>query len=143
MDPIALKVLIADKLPPQAAERLEAAGATVVNEPTLKEDALRASLERTVPDVLIVRSTKVTATHFAAGHQLKLVVRAGAGINNIDLDAASSRAVSVANCPGMNAVAVAELTWGHILNVIDGSPTMFAIYAPVSGKRKPMPKRKV
>ena len=116
MDPIDLKVLIADKLPPQAAERLEAAGATVVNEPTLKEDALKASLERTVPDVLIVRSTKVTATHFESGHQLKLVVRAGAGVNNIDLDAASSRAVSIANCPGMNAVAVAELTWGHILN---------------------------
>ncbi len=116
MSSLNIKVLIADKLPEHAAERLQTAGATVVHQPLLKGDELTQALANISPDVVIVRSTKFTSADFDAATQLKLVVRAGAGVNNIDLAAASTRAVSVANCPGMNAVAVAELTWGHILN---------------------------
>lgn len=91
-------------------------GATVVVEPALKEQALETRLREVGPEVLLVRSTRVTADHFEAAPGLELVVRAGAGVNTIDLEAASARAVSVANCPGMNAIAVAELALGHILN---------------------------
>lgn len=109
-------VLIADTLPAFVQERLEAQGARVVVEPALKDDELEARLRALQPEVLLVRSTKVRATHFVAAPSLELVVRAGAGVNTIDLEAASARAVSVSNCPGMNAIAVAELAMGHILN---------------------------
>ena len=111
-----MRVLIADKLPESARQRLIEGGLEVVVEPALSGEDLVGALKAHDPDVLVVRSTKVTAAHFGAPKSLQLVVRAGAGINTIDLEAASAHAVYVANCPGMNAVAVAELTWGHILN---------------------------
>jgi D-3-phosphoglycerate dehydrogenase / 2-oxoglutarate reductase len=109
-------VLIADRLPTFVATRLESLGATVVADPSLKNEGLETRLREVNPDVLIVRSTRVQAGHIEAATALQLIVRAGAGVNTIDLDVASSRAVSVANCPGMNAIAVAELAMGHILN---------------------------
>lgn len=111
-----MRVLIADKLPPSVSNQLQAAGATVVSEPGLKGDALVAALRAHTPDVLVVRSTKVEEPHLVATQSLQLVVRAGAGVNTIDLGCASARGVFVSNCPGMNAAAVAELTLGHILN---------------------------
>ena len=64
--------------------------------------------------MLVVRSTKVTAAMLDAG-RLSLVVRAGAGYNTIDVAAASTRGIYVSNCPGKNAIAVAELTFGLML----------------------------
>ncbi len=63
-------------------------------------------------DALIVRSDKVDAEIFAAAKRLKIVVRAGAGYDNIDLDAATKNGVVVMNTPGQNANAVAELAIG-------------------------------
>jgi len=63
----------------------------------------------------VVRSTKVTADMLEASAGLAVVVRAGAGYNTIDVATASRRSILVANCPGKNAVAVAELTLGLIL----------------------------
>jgi D-3-phosphoglycerate dehydrogenase len=80
----------------------------------LKEDALAEAVERLRPDVLVVRSTKVPEAVLAAG-ALKLVVRAGAGYNTIDVAAASRRGIYVSNCPGKNSVAVAELAFALIL----------------------------
>lgn len=111
-----MRVLIADKLPAAARTRLEHHGFDVVFDPDLSGTALAQALERQDPQALIVRSTRVEAEHIEAGRALKLVVRAGAGVNTIDLAAASAKAVFVANCPGMNAVAVAELAFAHILN---------------------------
>ena len=111
-----LRVLIADKLPDSARTRLQQAGVEVVFEPALKDDALLTALAEKNPDVLVVRSTKVRAEHIGAARALQLIVRAGAGVNSIDLDAASGLGVYVSNCPGMNAVAVAELAFAHILN---------------------------
>ena len=68
---------------------------------------------RAAIDVLIVRSTKVTAAAMAPS--LKLIVRAGAGVNTIDVKAATARGIVVANCPGKNAIAVAELAFGLML----------------------------
>lgn len=111
-----IRVLIADKLSDSARTRLQEEGIEVLFEPSLKDDALEAALAEHDPDVLIVRSTRVQAQHIAAASSLQLVVRAGAGVNTIDLDAASEKGVYVSNCPGMNAVAVAELAFAHILN---------------------------
>jgi len=113
----AMRVLLADKLAPLVAGRLQDLGAEVHTQPDLKDDALVAALAEHDPVVLVVRSTKITAEHLDAGRSLALIIRAGAGVNTIDLDGASARGVYVANCPGKNACAVAELTIGHLINL--------------------------
>jgi D-3-phosphoglycerate dehydrogenase len=107
-------VLVADAFEKSGIDGLKAAGCEVVHDPGLDADALAAALRDTRADVLVVRSTKVTAAMMDAG-TLALVVRAGAGYNTIDVAAASARGIYVSNCPGRNAVAVAELTFGLIL----------------------------
>lgn len=107
-----MKVLVADKLHSDVVERLSALGECVY-EPSLKaEDLTKAAADA---DVLIVRSTKVLGETIDQAKRLSLIIRAGAGVNTIDLDAASRRGVSVCNCPGKNAVAVAELAIGLML----------------------------
>ena len=107
-------VLVADAFEQSGIDGLKAAGCEVVHDPSLDGEALAAALRQTRADVLVVRSTKVTAPMMDAG-ALALVVRAGAGYNTIDVAAASARGIYVSNCPGRNAVAVAELTLGLIL----------------------------
>jgi len=109
-----MKVLIADKFEKSGIEGLEAAGCEVVYEPELKDDSLIKAIGDFGADVLVVRSTKVTGPMLDAGH-LSLVVRAGAGYNTIDVAAASKRGIYVSNCPGKNAIAVAELAWALLL----------------------------
>ena len=109
-----MKVLVADPFEPSGLAGLEAAGCDVVFEPSLKDEALAAALRETRADVLVVRSTKVTAAMMEAP-DLALIVRAGAGFNTIDVSAASARGIHVSNCPGKNSIAVAELAFGLIL----------------------------
>jgi D-3-phosphoglycerate dehydrogenase / 2-oxoglutarate reductase len=109
-----MKILIADKFPDAAMTALRAAGCEVRYEPDATEATLPQMLEMTGAEALVVRSTKVSASAVAAG-KLALVVRSGAGYNTIDVAAASSRGVYVSNCPGKNAVAVAELAFGLML----------------------------
>jgi D-3-phosphoglycerate dehydrogenase len=109
-----MKVLVADKFEKSGLDGLHAAGCDVVFEPDLKDDALAAAIRETAADVLVVRSTAVTAPMLEAG-QLSLVVRAGAGYNTIDVATASSRGIYVSNCPGKNAIAVAELAFALLL----------------------------
>jgi D-3-phosphoglycerate dehydrogenase len=109
-----MKVLIADKFPDTGVVALKELGCEVVVDPDLKEAALEEAVRESGADVLIVRSTKVPEAVLAAG-RLGLVVRAGAGYNTIDVRAASARGIYVSNCPGKNAIAVAELAWGLIL----------------------------
>jgi len=110
----AMKVLLADKFEQSGLEGLRAAGCEVVYEPDLKDDALTEAIRRTGAEVLVVRSTKVTKPMLETGH-LSLVVRAGAGYNTIDVETASERGIYVANCPGKNSIAVAELAFGLVL----------------------------
>lgn len=105
-----MKVLIADKLPPSSVQALEALGLSTSLRPELTAEDLPGVIAGV--HVLVVRSTRVTAETFAAADALQLVIRAGAGTNTIDCDAAAMGAIHVANCPGKNAVAVAELTLG-------------------------------
>jgi len=108
-------VLIADKFEQSGIDGLNALGCSVIYDPSLKEASLIDALRQHDPDVLIVRSTLVTAPMLEASSSLSLVIRAGAGVNTIDVGTASKRGIYVANCPGKNSAAVAELTFGLIL----------------------------
>jgi D-3-phosphoglycerate dehydrogenase / 2-oxoglutarate reductase len=109
-----VKVVIADKFEQSGIDGLRKAGCDVVYQPDLKDAALVEAVRTTGADVLVVRGTKVTAEVLDAG-QLSLIVRAGAGYNTIDVAGASARGIYVSNCPGKNAIAVAELAFALIL----------------------------
>lgn len=111
-----MKVLIADKFDSTGLDALAALECEVVSQPALTADQLPGALTEHSPDILIVRSTKVRSEAIAAAGRVKLIVRAGAGYDTIDVAAASREGIFVANCPGKNAVAVAELTWALILS---------------------------
>ena len=108
-----MRVLVADKFEQSGLDGLAATGCEVDFQPSLADQALVDAVAATDPDVLVVRSTKVPEAVLAAG-SLKLVVRAGAGYNTIDVAAASRLGIYVSNCPGKNSVAVAELAMGLI-----------------------------
>ncbi|HUG08920.1 MAG TPA: phosphoglycerate dehydrogenase [Acidimicrobiia bacterium] len=108
-----MRVLVADKFPDKQLERLNRRGHDVRYEPHLGVDDLPGAIADT--EVLVVRSTEVTREAIEAGPHVGLIVRAGAGTNTIDVDAASARSVYVCNIPGKNSVAVAELTMGLML----------------------------
>jgi len=109
-----MNVLVADKFEDSGRRGLAEIGCTVTYEPDVTGPALSRALAASQATVLIVRSTQVTREILETSN-LQLVVRAGAGTNTIDVGAASERGIWVANCPGKNAVAVAELTFGLML----------------------------
>ncbi|MFP4424978.1 MAG: NAD(P)-dependent oxidoreductase [Spirochaetaceae bacterium] len=112
-----MNVLIADKFPEEQQKMLREAGLQVVSEPNLNGEALAEAIVQHGAEILIVRSTKVPEEAIAAFPGLSLIVRAGAGYDTIDVEAASRRSVFVANCPGMNSIAVAELAFALILSL--------------------------
>ncbi len=112
-----MRVLIADKFSADGKATLASMGLQIEDRPELTADDLPDALERAEADILIVRSTKVRAEAFARASELGLVIRAGAGVNTIDLAAASKHGVFVANTPGKNAIAVAELAMGLMLSL--------------------------
>ena len=109
-----MKVLIADQFEQSGIDAIAAAGCEVIYEPSLADQPLADALTASHPDVLVVRSTKVSEP-MLANTSLSLIVRAGAGVNTIDVKAASRRGIYVSNCPGKNSIAVAELTFALIL----------------------------
>ena len=108
-----MKILIADKLSALTVEALKKLGCRVTIDADISADVLPQRIRDF--DILIVRSTKVTAETITAAKSLSLIIRAGAGVTTIDLDAASRRGIYVANCPGENTQAVAELTIGLMI----------------------------
>jgi len=110
-----MKVLVADELSAEGLETLrKAPGFTVEVRTGLRPAELKALVGQY--DVLAVRSaTRVTAEVLERPGQLKLIARAGVGVDNIDVDAATRKGVVVMNTPGGNSVAVAELTIGLML----------------------------
>jgi D-3-phosphoglycerate dehydrogenase / 2-oxoglutarate reductase len=109
-----VKVVIADRFEQSGIDGLRSAGCEVLYAPDLKDAALADAVRKTHADVLVVRGTKVGSDVLDAG-QLSLIVRAGAGYNTIDVAGASARGIYVSNCPGKNAIAVAELAFALIL----------------------------
>ncbi len=110
-----VKVLIADKFPDIYVDQLKAMDLEVIYNAKLGENDLPAAAEDV--DIIVVRSTVVNAETIKVSKKLNLIIRAGAGVNNINLPAANQKGVYVANCPGMNSVAVAELAMGLILSL--------------------------
>lgn len=108
-----MRLLIADKFPETYVAQFRSLGMVVEYEPELAGDALTAKVADV--EILVVRSTKVPRAAIERGDKLELILRAGAGVDTIDVEAASERGIYVANCPGKNSVAVAELTMGLIL----------------------------
>ncbi len=102
------KVLVSDTLDPQGLEILEqAAGLTVVYEPGLKGDELLAAVADA--EGLVIRSgTQVTAEVIAAAKKLRAIGRAGIGVDNVDLPAATARGIAVMNTPSGNNITTAE-----------------------------------
>lgn len=109
-----MKVLVVDNFPESGLRKMQAVGCEVLYKPEAKGDALLELLRSAAPDVLVVRSSKVTQAMLDAGLP-SLVVRAGSGYDTIDVAAASARGIYVSNCPGKNSTAVAELTFGLML----------------------------
>lgn len=118
-----MKILIATEKPfaPVAVEgirkEVEAAGyqLALLEKYTEKQQLLAAVAD---VDAIIIRSDKIDAEVFDAAPQLKIVVRAGAGYDNVDLDAATAHGVVVMNTPGQNANAVAELVFGLLVYAV-------------------------
>lgn len=110
-----MKILVADKFEKSGLDGLSALGCQVVYEPEVGGEKLPDALAKHAPDVLIVRSTKVPAKVLEGAKGVKVIVRAGAGVDNIDVAAASAKGIKVCNCPGTNAVAVAELAFGLLI----------------------------
>src|SRR5436190_20819334 len=111
------KVLVADKFEKVGLDALEELGCTVIVKADVKAEDLPATVRDTAPEMLIVRSKKVSGDVLKAGTNLSLVIRAGAGVDTIDVATASSLGIFVANCPGKNSVAVAELVIGLLLSL--------------------------
>lgn len=107
-----MRVLVADRLSESSLDEMRTLGVDVSYEPELSAALLPERLADI--NVLVVRGTEVTKAAFDAGSALNLVIRAGAGVQNIDVATASERGIYVANCPGKNAAAVAELTFALI-----------------------------
>lgn len=109
-----MRALVADKFPQKHVAALRAL-LDVDDRPDLKAADLPAAASGA--SVLIVRSKQVSKDVFAKCPSLALVVRAGAGVNTIDVAAASAHGTYVSNCPGKNSIAVAELTLGLLLSI--------------------------
>ncbi len=110
-----VKVLIADKFPEQYIQQLKDIDLDVIYSPKLGENDLPEAAKEV--DILVVRSTNVIAKTIQESKNLNLIIRAGAGVNNINIPAANQKGIYVANCPGMNSIAVAELTMGLIISL--------------------------
>lgn len=108
-----MNILIADKFPQKWMDELKAQGHNITFNAALDESTLSGAVSDA--DIVIVRSTKVNAASIAAGANLKLIIRAGAGVDNIDVPAATAKKIAVCNCPGTNSIAVAELAMGLML----------------------------
>lgn len=110
------RVLIADKFEKVGVDGLMELGCEVFERPDVKADELPALLAELDPRILIVRSKKVNEAALTAAPRLSLVIRAGAGIDTIDVKSASRLGIFVSNCPGKNSIAVAELVMGLLLS---------------------------
>ena len=109
------KLLIADKFPEEYIQQLKDMDLDVTYSPKLGANELPEAVKDN--DILIVRSTVVSGETINKSNTLKLIIRAGSGVNTIDIPAASKIGIHVANCPGMNAIAVAELAMGLMISL--------------------------
>ena len=109
-----MRIVVADDLPASALDVLRAEGWSIDAQSGRSADQLKLDLADA--DALVVRSaTKVTADIIAAAPRLRAIARAGTGVDNVDVPAATARNIVVMNAPGANSISVAELAMAQIL----------------------------
>jgi D-3-phosphoglycerate dehydrogenase len=108
-------MLVADTFPETHLHRLKKLGCVIDYQPSAKSEELPALAASS--KILVVRGKQVTAATLSASRELALVLRAGAGVNSIDVKTASERGIFVSNCPGKNSIAVAELVFALLLAI--------------------------
>ena len=114
---MAAKVLVCDPLEPEGANELRKAGLEVDERPTISGEELLGTVAGY--DALIVRSrTKVTKEVIGSAEKLKVIVRAGVGLDNIDVESAKQRGIQVLSTPAASTTSVAELTVALMLDVL-------------------------
>lgn len=115
------KILASDSIEPICAKVFTERGHELVEKPGIKKEELISIIGEY--DGLVVRSgTKVTKEIINAGHKLKLIGRAGTGVDNIDVRAATTKGILVVNTPGGNTISTAELAMAHILSLARNIP---------------------
>jgi D-3-phosphoglycerate dehydrogenase / 2-oxoglutarate reductase len=121
IEPIMPRVLVCDKLEAPGLEMMRQAGIELDERTGLKDDALKEALR--AADGVIVRSqTRITADLLEDPGKLKAIVRAGVGVDNIDVAAATRRGILVMNTPGGNTVSTAELTVSLLMALVRNVP---------------------
>lgn len=113
---VIMKLLLAVRLATDILHSLAALGFDLLDASELRGETLEQEIIRTNAEILVVRSAKITR-HTMKESSLALIVRAGSGLDSIDLIAASEFGIRVANCPGRTAAAVAELTFGLLISL--------------------------
>ena len=117
-----MKIVVADTLPASALELLRSDGWTVDARSGRPPDVLAGDLADA--DALLVRSaTKVDASLMAAAPRLRIIARAGTGVDNVDVEAASARGILVVNAAGANSISVAEHAWALMLALARAIPS--------------------
>jgi len=119
-----LKVLVADKFPDKYIQQMKDLDLEVIYNAKLGEKDLPEAAKDV--DIVIVRSTVVNEDTINKSKKLNLIIRAGSGVNNINIAAANKKGIYVTNCPGMNAVAVAELAMGLMISLDRSIPDNIA-----------------
>ncbi len=110
-----MQLVVADAFPELFLADFHDMGLEVDYRPDVKAEELGLALAKA--NIVVVRSKKVSRAAIEGASRLELILRAGAGVDTIDVAAASERGIYVANCPGKNSVAVAELAMGLMLSV--------------------------
>ena len=117
-----MKVLVCDPLDPKAVERIKGAGLEVVERVGMSPEELAAELKKGYEIIIVRSATKVRRPAIEAAQGLKLIVRAGVGLDNIDVDAAKERGIEVKNTPKASSISVAELAFAHMLALARSLP---------------------
>ena len=128
-----MKVLVADKISPKGVAFLRQQPGLEVIEAYGSSPEKVLELVKDVHAIAVRSETKITAAVFAAAPLLKVVGRAGVGVDNVDVEAATARGVIVMNTPSGNTIATAELTFTHILCGARPCPTRASFYDVISG----------
>ena len=116
-----MKILISDSLSPRGVEVLQQAGYTADVKTKLPKEQLLEEI-KTYDGIIVRSATKITAEVIEAGSQLKIIGRAGTGLDNVDKEAATRRGIVVMNTPGGNANATAEHAFALIMSVLRKIP---------------------
>ena len=103
-----MKIVVADDLPPSALELLRAESGWVVDARSGRQPSALAADVRDADALLVRSATKVDARLLEAAPRLRIIARAGTGVDNVDVEAASARGILVVNAPGANSISVAE-----------------------------------